>query len=396
MAQENRAISSPQTALVSTQGRDLPTPATEPLPPVETPPETALETVSCPISASEQTDPAISTPRLRRLPRFTRAKRSHRPPIALQDRDLELLRTVFAYRIISVVAASEPLGTLESFVASYGDGKRLDALRTRVAPYLLRRTKDECLDLPAKTFVDMQVELPAWQRRLYDSMRDEFVCEVQGMSGEEFRAYAPTALAKLLRLSQIASNPALLLPTEPRVPAKFEELDHLLEEIIRGGNDKVIIWSHYVGTLEALIERYREFSPVALYGGTPAADRQAIARRFQEDKDVRLLVGNPAAGGSGFTLTTARYAIYETLSWRYDFYAQSQDRIHRIGQERPVTYIRLLAANTIEEVIAEALERKAELARALLGDAGGRAAITALSVEAFCQMITTNRLPSGA
>ena len=294
---------------------------------------------------------------------------------------------------IAVVAAGEPLGTLESFVASYGDGERLDVLRARVAPYVLRRTKDECLDLPAKTFVDMRIELPPWQRHLYDSMRDELVCEVRAMSGEEFRAYAPTALARLLRLSQIASNPALLLPTEPRVPAKFEEIDHLLEEIVRGGGDKVIIWSHYVGTLEALLERYREFSPLGLYGGTPAIERQGIARRFQDDSEVRLLIGNPAAGGTGFTLTAARYAIYETLSWRYDFYAQSQDRIHRIGQDRPVTYLRLLAADTIEEVIAEALARKAALARALLGDAGAVTAVTALSVEDFCAMVTDNRLP---
>jgi SNF2 family DNA or RNA helicase len=296
---------------------------------------------------------------------------------------------------LAVVAAGEPLGTLESFVASYGDNGRLDTLRARVAPYLLRRTKDECLDLPAKTFVDMRIELPPWQRHLYNSMRDELVCEVRAMSGEEFRAYAPTALARLLRLSQIASNPALLLPTEPRVPAKFEEMDHLLEEIIQGGGDKVIIWSHYVGTLEALLERYRELSPVALYGGTLPVERQGIARRFQEDPKVRLLIGNPAAGGSGFTLTAARYAIYETLSWRYDFYAQSQDRIHRIGQGRPVTYIRLLAADTVEEVIAEALARKAALARALLGDAAGATAITALSVDDFCAMLTSNRIPVG-
>ena len=83
----------------------------------------------------------------------------------------------------------------------------------------------------------------------------------------------------------------------------------------------------------------------------------------EEAKAARL---NVEVAGSCAALTAARYAIYETLSWRYDFYAQSQDRIHRIGQDRPVTYIRLIAADTIEEVITEALKRKASLARALL------------------------------
>jgi SNF2 family DNA or RNA helicase len=297
------------------------------------------------------------------------------------------------YAQINIVAAGRPLGTFDSFMASFGTAGALDALRAKVAPFVLRRTKDDCLDLPDKTFLDIRIDLPAWQRGLYEDMRDQLVAEVQAMSGEEFRAYAPTALARILRLSQIASNPGLILPTQPRVPAKFIELDHLVNEIVRDTSEKVIIWCHYVESLEALVQRYRELSPVSLYGETPVADRQAIAHRFQTDPDVRLLIGNPAAAGSGFTLTAARYAIYETLSWRYDFYAQSQDRIHRIGQSRPVTYIRLLAADTIEEVIADALERKSVLARALLGDPAGVTAITELSPDGFCRMLTENRVP---
>ena len=61
-----------------------------------------------------------------------------------------------------------------------------------------------------------------------------------------------------------------------------------------------------------------------------------------------MLVANPAAAGTGLTLTAANYSVYETVTWRYDHYAQSQDRNHRIGQTVPVTYIRLLAADTIE------------------------------------------------
>lgn len=295
---------------------------------------------------------------------------------------------------IGIIAAGQPLGTFESFMASYGEGAKVEALRARVAPYLLRRKKDECLDLPAKSITDIRVDLPGWQRSLYDQMRDELVCEVETMTGEQFRAYAPSALAKLLRLSQLASNPALLLPTDPRVPAKFAELDHLLKELLTEPEEKVIVWSHYVETLRALIDRYGRLRPVALYGETPAQERQAIVGRFQSDLGVRLLISNPAAGGTGFTLTAARYAVYETLSWRYDHYAQSQDRIHRIGQDRPVTYLRLIAADTIEEVIAQALERKSRLAQALLGDTGGLPAITELSPAEFCRMLTKNRLPA--
>ena len=85
-----------------------------------------------------------------------------------------------------------------------------------------------------------------------------------------------------------------------------------------------------------------------------------------------MLIANPAAAGTGFTLTAAAYTIYETLSWRYDHFAQSQDRNHRIGQSLPVTYIRLIAADAIEEAIIDALERKSGLARSLLGDADAK------------------------
>lgn len=295
------------------------------------------------------------------------------------------------YTQIGIVTDKNPLGSFAFFKATYGGSQpsnqaELDALASRVAPYLLRRTKDECLDLPEKTFVDVRIELPAWQRALYNEMRDTLVAEFRAMSGEAYRAFASTALTRLLRLSQLASNPALLFPTEARTPGKIEELDHVVEELVRS-NRKMIIWSHYVGTIEKLIARYAGFGTVALYGAVDAAERQNVAARFQEDLETRILIGNPAAAGTGFTLTAAAYTIYETLSWRYDFYAQSQDRNHRIGQLLPVTYIRLIAADTIEEVMIGALERKSVLARWLLGDQGDEPRIADLSREQMCQLL---------
>jgi SNF2 family DNA or RNA helicase len=156
---------------------------------------------------------------------------------------------------------------------------------------------------------------------------------------------------------------------------------------------KVIIWSNYVLSIEALLDRYKEHGAVALYGGTPSGERQDVATRFQTDPDVRVLVGNPAAAGTGFTLTAAAFAIYETLSWRYDFYAQSQDRNHRIGQSLPVTYLRLIAVDTIEEVIAAALERKSGMAKGLLGDDQLLPTISSLSRDQMCHLLIQNELP---
>ncbi len=105
-----------------------------------------------------------------------------------------------------------------------------------------------------------------------------------------------------------------------------------------------------------------------------------------------MLIGNPAAAGTGFTFTAAAFTIYESLSWRYDFYAQSQDRNHRIGQSLPVTYFRLIAADTIEEAVVEALERKGGMAADLLGD-NRQGSIALFSRDDMIAMLQNNKLP---
>jgi len=300
------------------------------------------------------------------------------------------------YTQIDIVAPGEqPLGSFDVFVSESQDLSRAETMRSRLAPFLLRRTKEQCLDLPDKTFVDVRVELPPWQRALYEQMRTEMVCAIQAMTGEEYRAFASTALVQLTRLSQIASNPALIFPDVSKTPGKFEELDYLVNEILSEPARKVIIWSSYVRSIEQLLTRYESCGACALYGGTPAEQRQQIADRFQADPELRVLVANPAAAGTGFTLTAATYAIYESLSWRYDYYAQSQDRNHRIGQNLPVTYLRMIAADTIEEVIVAALERKSSMARTLLGDEHDPPRIADFTREQMCALILRNELPHG-
>ncbi|MXY47661.1 MAG: DEAD/DEAH box helicase [Gemmatimonadetes bacterium] len=298
---------------------------------------------------------------------------------------------------IGLVTNDNILGPYDVFMIDYGDATEnpilQEKLASRISTYLLRRTKEECLDLPAKTFVDIYVPLPPWQRELYCDTRDGIVRDVSSMDGEEFQAFASTAFTRLLRLSQIASNPALVNPEEKREPAKFEELDRMLHELIGSCGRKVILWSYYVRTIEDLVERYQHYGVVSLYGGTPTDERQDIVQSFQSDGKVNLLIANPAAAGTGFTMTAATYAIYETLNWRYDLYAQSQDRNHRIGQELGVTYLRLIAEDTLDEVVVQALERKAEMARRIVGDPNKGVSFANMTPLQFCEMLMSNRLP---
>ena len=292
-----------------------------------------------------------------------------------------------------LVPEKRPLGSLDAFMATMEDDPNAAYVRDALNALMLRKTKEECLDLPEKTFMDVRVELPPWQRRLYDDMREKMACEIEAMSGQQYKAFAATALAQLSRLAQISSNPSLLMPDDGRSPGKFDALDGLVADMLSVPGRKVIIWSNYIKTIEALLDRFSSFGAVALYGKVSTSERQGIAQSFQTDPTVRVLIANPAAAGTGFTLTAAAFTIYETLSWRYDHYAQSQDRNHRIGQAHAVTYVRLIAADTIEEAIVDALERKASMAKALLGDAGIGAAVTHLSQQEMCALLLHNHLP---
>ena len=296
---------------------------------------------------------------------------------------------------IEILAPGERvLGSQELFMAAIEQDPEATFAQDTFNRYVLRRTKDECLDLPEKTFMNVQVDLPIWQRKLYDEMRTGMVCEIEAMNGEEYRAFASTALAKLTRLSQIASNPALIFPEMREVPGKFEALDNLLADILSVPDRKAIVWSNYVRTIDSLLARYETYGAVAIYGKTAAGDRQAIGDSFQNDPATRVLIANPAAAGTGFTFTSATFTIYETLSWRYDHYAQSQDRNHRIGQTKPVTYLRVIAADTIEEAIINALEKKSSMARSILGDPDVEVGINNMTKEEMCVLLMTNRLPT--
>lgn len=301
------------------------------------------------------------------------------------------------YPQICVVAAGEPFGSYASFEAMYGGkdpGERTrKSLAGKIRSFLLRRTKEECLDLPPKLFVDVTVELPQWQRSLYAAMRDGVASEIDAVPQEEFHRYLPSGLVRLLRLSQVASNPGLVFPSERRVPGKIAHLDRLVAELVEADR-KVIVWSYYVDTLRLLESRYRRYGSASLHGGVSSQDRHRIVTRYQEDPSLMVLVANPAAAGTGLTLTAANYSVYETLTWRYDQYAQSQDRNHRIGQKVPVTYIRLLAADTIEFAILEALDRKAELARDLIDRRVDPTSPLNITRRGFKEMLQTGRLPA--
>jgi SNF2 family DNA or RNA helicase len=256
------------------------------------------------------------------------------------------------------------------YCTASGGYVNVDDLRDRLSAVALRRLKHTALTLPSKTVVPVTVELAGRQAELYHRMREDLYLWVKSLTGAEVRADAENILVRLLRLAQLASNPALLDASYRETPAKFAALDRLLEDILaRGPEQKAIVWTSFVENITALAARYARYRPVTFYGEMDAESRERAIRAFMEDSGVRLFVGNPAAGREGLTLTTANVAVYLDRTFNLVDYLQSQDRIHRISQTQDCEIYLLLAEQTIDEFIEFTLAQKLRLARYVQQDA---------------------------
>ena len=235
----------------------------------------------------------------------------------------------------------------------------------------IRRLKGAVLpDLPCRTFTRVVLRLPSWQRKLYESAFHGLVDDVRRSGNREFGRKVGSFMARRVVLLQICSNPVALEPgVAGEVPAKLAALDEILGDLIEKRGEKVVLWSYFTASLDAAMSRYGCYGAVRIDGSVPsAADRREAVRRFQEDDETMLFVGNPAAAGTGITLHRARYAVYESMSNQAAHYLQSVDRIHRRGQDRPVEYLLLLCDETIESLEYERILRKESAAQALLSD----------------------------
>ena len=234
--------------------------------------------------------------------------------------------------------------------------------------FYLRNLKEQVLpDLPGRASVEVPVELAGDQLRAYEAACRDLVLDLRALSDQEYAAKIATFLARRSMLLRICSDPTPVVPGYRETPAKVAALDQLLPGLL-GGGDKVLLWSFYRSSLDLLAARYAAHGLVRVDGSVSSADRRQAVQRFQQDPDVRVFVGNPAAAGAGLTLTAGRIAIYESMSSQAAHYMQSLDRIHRRGQQRNVEYYHLLCRDTIEVAEHARLLRKAEGQGRLLGD----------------------------
>ena len=243
--------------------------------------------------------------------------------------------------------------------------QNLGELSDTVKQFSYRVLKEDCLDLPPKVFIKRHVTLTADQQRIYKQMKDQALAVLNGKVTTTM-----TVLTQLMRLHQItcgyvAADDGTTQHVESN---RLNELMSILEDT----EGKVIIWANYqlsVGEIiQKIIKVYGPDSYVHYYGLTPQEDRQDFIRKFQNDPKCRFIIGTPQTGGYGITLTQANTVIYYSNGYDLEKRLQSEDRAHRIGQKKTVTYIDLIAEDTIDEKIVEALRKKIDIASQVMGE----------------------------
>lgn len=266
-------------------------------------------------------------------------------------------------------------------------------MRERLAARSFIITKEEALpDLPDKVYDIWEVVMTPEQRDCYNTVRKDLMYEIEqdlaNAIGSNKSMVINNVLTKMLRLAQITSgfvtwdaqiteygdiiSPKTIEFFMPN--AKVEALMEILAE--KGPNDKTIVWACWVPDIKAIMQRLEQegIKAVSYYGATSEDNREIAKNSFNEDREVKVFVGNPGAGGTGLNLlgyppghpegydTNANHVIYFSQDWSHPKRAQSEDRAHRRGTREPIRITDLCVAGSIDEEIRTRVLKKRTLA----------------------------------
>lgn len=246
--------------------------------------------------------------------------------------------------------------------------RNLEQLRAVLGRFTLRVTKEECLDLPPKTYVTEVVEMTGEQKRLYSAMKETFLMRLNG----GVYSTAQNALTAMLRLQQLLSGFVSLDDGTIRV-VENNRINQLLALVDRHKDKKIVIWCAFREDVKAIFHALNKNSdwyepgayPLTYFGEDDSESRVENVDRFQKDHKSKWLICTSAAA-RGITLTASCLAIYYSRNFKLGDRLQSEDRIHRIGQEKKTTFIDLVVPNTVDDRTLQRLKDKKQLADAVI------------------------------
>ncbi|MEX2394151.1 MAG: DEAD/DEAH box helicase [Actinomycetota bacterium] len=289
------------------------------------------------------------------------------------------------------------LGPLDTFVERFagpverGDTEATERLRRMVRPFVLRRLKsdpDVAPDLPEKFVAAMFCPLTPEQATLYRATVDETLQQIADADGMKRRG---RILALITALKQICDHPALFLKQSGPVPGrsgKLARLEEMLEEVIAEG-EAALVFTQYASMGRLLKARLADelgVEALFLHGGTARTSRDRMVERFQSPDGPPIFILSLKAGGTGVNLTRATHVFHFDRWWNPAVEDQATDRTHRIGQDKKVMVHAFTVAGTLEERIAELLDRKRGLAERIVG--AGEGWLTELDDAELRELVT--------
>jgi SNF2 family DNA or RNA helicase len=244
--------------------------------------------------------------------------------------------------------------------------RNLGELSEKLKPFSYRVLKDDCLDLPKKTYTKRIIELTDEQKKVYKTMKQQAIAFLNGKM-----ITTATVITQMMRLHQITCG-HFKSDDGTIQTIKNNRIDQLME-VLEEMEGKAVIWAHYRYDIQSIVEtvskKYGENSVVTYYGDTSTDDRQKAIKKIQDpNSPVRFIVGTPQTGGYGITLTGASTMIYYSNGYDLEKRQQSEARIDRIGQEKPMTYIDIIAEGTVDDKIVQSLRKKVNIATEIMGE----------------------------
>jgi SNF2 family DNA or RNA helicase len=243
--------------------------------------------------------------------------------------------------------------------------KNLAELSEMLKPFSYRILKDDCLDLPPKTFMKRIIQLTPEQKKVYQQMKVTALAMLNGKM-----VTTMNVITQLMRLQQITCG-HFKADDDSIQDIKNNRIDELMD-VLEEVEGKAIIWAHWrhdIDIIVASIEKQYPGSVVTYYGDTTIEDRQKAIKKIQDpNSKVRFLVGTTQTAGYGITLTGASTMIYYSNGYDLEKRQQSEARIDRIGQKKPMTYIDIIAEDTIDEKIVKSLRKKVNIATEIMGE----------------------------
>ena len=243
--------------------------------------------------------------------------------------------------------------------------RNLDKLSGMIAPHSFRVLKKDCLDLPEKIYKTLMFSMTREQIAIYKKAEDECRLVFENEETPFTKLVAVTKLAQITSgyyIHPLSDEPVRIEGDNPKLDLLVDRVNKIVEE----GN-KTIVWARYRIEIEDIARRLEAegHTVVQYHGGVKKGDRIDAIEAFERG-EADVFVGNQQAGGTGITLVAASYVIYFSNNFSLRDRLQSEDRAHRIGQTKNVTYINIAAKGTIDEAVIKALTSKKDVADTII------------------------------